>query len=45
VFSAPSGRDRVQSILADLAKTAGDFDGIAARSVEQLANGLMPRIR
>jgi hypothetical protein len=31
--------------LADLAKTAGDFDAIVARSVEQLANGLMPRIR
>lgn len=45
VFTAPSARDRVQSILADLKKTAGDFDAIAARAVEQLANGLMPRIR
>jgi hypothetical protein len=45
VFSAASARDRVQSILADLNKTAADFDVIGARAVEQLANGLMPRIR
>lgn len=45
VFAAPSARDRVQSILADLNKTAADFEAIGARAVEQLANGLMPRIR
>lgn len=45
VFSAPSDRDRVTSVLADLAKTASDFHVIASKGLDLLANGILPRLR
>ncbi|KAK9800904.1 hypothetical protein WJX73_009018 [Symbiochloris irregularis] len=45
VFPAPSDRERVKSVLADLAKTASDFRVIASKGLELLANGILPRLR
>lgn len=45
VFPAPSDRDRVKSVLADLQKTASDFRIIASKGLDLLANGILPRLR
>ena len=45
VFPGPSDRDRVKSVLADLAKTASDFRIIASKGLELVANGILPRLR
>jgi len=44
-FPAPGDIDRIQSILADMNKTAGDLEAIVGRLVEQASNVLQPRIR
>lgn len=45
VFPAPSDRDRVKSVLADLSKTASDFRIIASKGLDMLANGILPHLR
>ena len=45
MYTAPADSDRIASVLADFNKTAGDFDAMSRRAMEQLSNGLMPRIR
>jgi len=45
VFASPGDLDRVRSILVDMTKTTADFEGIAAKAMEQISNGFMPRIR
>lgn len=45
VFVLASDRERVQSILQDLNKTARDFAGIEARAVEQMSTLLVGRSR
>ena len=45
VFPAPSDRDRVKSVLADLAKTASDFRIIASKGLDLVSNGILPRLR
>lgn len=45
VFVLASDRERVQSILQDLNKTARDFAGIEGRAVEQLSTLLVGRSR
>jgi hypothetical protein len=45
VFVLASDRERVQSILQDLNKTARDFAGIGGRAVEQMSTLLVGRSR
>ena len=45
VFPAPGDRDRVKSVLADLAKTASDFRIVASKGLDLLSNGILPRLR
>lgn len=45
VFSGAAERERVRSVLADLAKTASDFRAITSRALEQLASAIVPRLR
>lgn len=45
VFVLGSDRERVQSILQDLNKTARDFAGIGGRAVEQMSTLLVGRSR
>lgn len=45
VFSAAADRERVRSVLADLAKTSGDFKQITQRALDSLSSGIMPRLR
>lgn len=45
VFVLASDRERIQSILQDLNKTARDFAGIGGRAVEQMSTLLVGRAR
>lgn len=45
VFVLASDRERIQSILQDLNKTARDFVGIGDRAVEQMSTLLIGRSR
>ncbi|EFJ43661.1 component of oligomeric golgi complex 4 [Volvox carteri f. nagariensis] len=45
VLASPSDREKARSVLSDLAKTGGDFRSMAARGLESLAEGLLPRMR
>lgn len=40
-----SERERVKMVLADLSKTASDFQALATKAVEQTATSLMPALR
>lgn len=43
--AAPSEKERLHSMLADLGKTGGDFRALATRALEGLADALLPRLR
>lgn len=43
--SGGSEREQVRSVLADLAKTSGDFKQLAAWALASLTSALMTRIR
>ena len=45
LFSAPSDRERIKSVMADLAKTSSDFKHIAAKALDHLSSGIVPRLR
>jgi hypothetical protein len=38
-------RERAKSVLADLAKTSGDFRQLSTRALEALSDALLPRLR
>lgn len=40
-----SERDQIRSVLADLAKTSGDFKQLAAWALASITSALMSRIR
>lgn len=44
-FPELSDQDRVRSVLVDISKTSADFRRINKRALEQLSNGLMPKLR
>ncbi len=45
LFAAPADRERIKSVLADLAKTSSDFRHIAGRALDHLSAGILPRLR
>lgn len=45
LFGAPSDRERIKSVLADLAKTSSDFKHIASKAVDHLSSGIVPCLR
>ncbi|KAK9819498.1 hypothetical protein WJX81_007056 [Elliptochloris bilobata] len=45
LFGAPSDRERIKSVLADLAKTSSDFKHIAGKALDHLSSGIVPRLR
>ncbi|CAI5498093.1 unnamed protein product [Closterium sp. Naga37s-1] len=45
VFPAPADRERLKPILADLGETSAVFRQVASTGLEQLANGIAPRLR
>lgn len=45
LFGAPSDRERIKSVLADLAKTSSDFKHIASKAVDHLSSGMVPCLR
>ncbi|GJP70101.1 hypothetical protein CLOP_g1086 [Closterium sp. NIES-67] len=45
VFPTPADRERLKPILADLGETSAVFRQVAATGLEQLANGIAPRLR
>ena len=45
LFVAPSDRERIKSVLADLSKTSADFKYITDRALGQMSSGLFPRVR
>ncbi|CAG9463045.1 unnamed protein product [Pedinophyceae sp. YPF-701] len=44
VFSAARDRERVDSVLSDMARTASDVRAAAAHAVDQVCAGLQPRL-
>ena len=45
VFPAAHDRERVHSVLADLAKTAAEFREVAYKAVQHLASGALLQLR
>ncbi|GIL67931.1 hypothetical protein Vafri_21202 [Volvox africanus] len=45
LLASASDREKARSVLSDLAKTGTDFRSMAARGLEALAEGLLPRMR
>lgn len=45
LFASQSDLDRLRSVLVDMTKTASDFRAAAAKALEALADGLLPRLR
>ncbi|CAI6007143.1 unnamed protein product [Closterium sp. NIES-64] len=45
VFPAPADRERLKPILVDLGETSAVFRQVASTGLEQLANGIAPRLR
>lgn len=45
VFSAPDERDRVHTIIRDLTRSSLDFRQLTEKAIDQLADGIMPRLR
>lgn len=45
VFPAAHDRERVHSVLADLAKTAAEFREVANKAVHHLASGALLQLR
>ncbi|KAG2447879.1 hypothetical protein HYH02_007335 [Chlamydomonas schloesseri] len=45
LLAAPADREKARLVLADLAKTGGDFRSLASRGLEALAEGLLPRLK
>ncbi|GFR44917.1 hypothetical protein Agub_g6002, partial [Astrephomene gubernaculifera] len=45
LLAAQGDRDKARLVLSDLAKTGSEFRSLAARGLEALAEGLLPRLR
>ena len=45
VFAGAAERERVKSVLADLAKTCSDFKATSGRALDQLSSAIVPRLR
>ncbi len=45
IFAGAAEREQIRSVLADLAKTSGDFRQLAGWALASLATALMNRLR